>query len=178
MKSLISMKYPVLLFPMLAMGISTAVAQEDECDCPCDLERTTVSADKTHARTVTGDAAHTATRAETAAREKAASRSAVPDSNYLQSQPANNFLSTNLIGQDVTNRRDDKVVGTVDEILFDQEGQIGAVIIQTGGLMGLGKKDVAIAWDQIERNLDGEEVKLSVDLTEASLAEAPGFDRK
>ncbi|MDZ7767912.1 MAG: PRC-barrel domain-containing protein [Woeseiaceae bacterium] len=61
---------------------------------------------------------------------------------------------------------------------IDKDGQIAAVIVSLGGVMGIGEKDLAIAWDQIERKVDGDEITLSVDLSEASLSEAPSFDRE
>lgn len=98
---------------------------------------------------------------------------------YLAVTPANNYFSTSIIGQEVINNHNDEIIGTVEEILIDRDGQVGAVILSIGGLMGLGEKDVAIAWDQIDRTMgDDNEVKLSVDFSEASLADAPTFDRK
>lgn len=44
--------------------------------------------------------------------------------------------------------------------------------------MGLGQKELAIAWDQIERKIDGEDITLSVDFSDISLVDAPKFARK
>lgn len=73
---------------------------------------------------------------------------------YLTSKPAEDYFSESLIGLTVTNRRDNAEVGTVDELLIDQDGQIAALIVSIGGVMGVGEKDLAIAWDQIERKVD------------------------
>lgn len=86
--------------------------------------------------------------------------------------------TSNLIGQEVRNSRNDEVVGTVEEILIDHEGQVAAVVLGTGGMMGLGEKDVAISWDQLERTMGKEgEIELAVDFSEASIADAPTFSR-
>ncbi|MEX0706959.1 MAG: PRC-barrel domain-containing protein [Woeseia sp.] len=118
-------------------------------------------------------------RANPTASSRAASDAAVHGQDYLKSKPAEDYFSESLIGLTVTNRRDNNAdVGTVDELLIDKDGQIAAVIVSLGGVMGIGEKDLAIAWDQIERKVDGDEITLSVDLSEASLSEAPSFDRE
>lgn len=118
-------------------------------------------------------------RANPTARNRAASDAAVHGQDYLTSKPAEDFFSESLIGLTVTNRRDNNAdIGTVDELLIDKDGQIAAVVVSLGGVMGIGEKDIAIAWDQIERKVDGDEITLSVDLSDASLSEAPSFDRE
>lgn len=206
-------KYPAFLLPAFAMGISVASAGDKDCDCPCERDMASMTADQNQDRTASEKSAFTSTRSDTAARENAATKdhasnkayasnkanaadnaraadkanasaranasakSAVHDPNYLANQSANDYFSTDLIGQEITNRRNDEVVGEVSEILINRDGQIGAVIISTGGLMGLGKKDVAISWDQIKRTVDGEKMTLSVDFSAESLADAPAFSR-
>lgn len=49
------------------------------------------------------------------------------------------------------NRRNDKVIGTISELLIDRNGQIGALIVSAGGVTGAEQKDLVIAWDQVER---------------------------
>ncbi len=117
-------------------------------------------------------------RASQTAKDHAAPGAAVHDQDYLTSKPADDYFSESLIGLTVTNRRDDADIGTVEELLIDQDGQIAAVIVSIGGVMGIGEKDLAIAWDQLERKVDGDEITLSVDLSDANLDEAPGFDRE
>lgn len=117
-------------------------------------------------------------RANPAAKDRAASGAAVHGQDYLTAKPAEDYFSESLIGLTVNNRRDNADIGTVDELLIGQDGKIAAVIVSIGGVMGIGEKDVAIAWDQIEREVDGDEITLSVDLSESSLSEAPSFDRE
>lgn len=191
-----SMKYSAILLPALAMGISVASAGDDKRDDPCDKEQSTATATakqdhgETRGPIVAGNAPTTVTRAKMASKDNAvanasdkakanaADKAAIHGQSYLENQPANNFFSSNLIGQEVKNKRNDEVIGTVEEILIDKDGQVAAVILSTGGLMGLGEKDVAIAWDQIERTMDDDdEIELSVDFSEASLEDAPAFSR-
>ncbi len=205
MKSFMSMKYTLALLPALALGISTASADETKSDRPCDEKQTSVQAEKNHGQKMAEKAhdrkvaekahdrkmaekAHdrktaekssrAADRASEVAKAEAAAQSAVHGSHYLASKPTGNYFSGNIVGNDVLNRRNNEVIGTVNELLINQDGQIGAVIISTGGIMGLGEKDLAIAWDQIERKINGEEITLSVDFSDASLSDAPSFAGK
>lgn len=195
MNTFTSIKYAAILLPALAMGISVASAEDKKCDCPCDSEHAGMSAERSHGRQGAESAAMASERA-TAAREAQAERdakavresraeakataeaeAAVAASHYLTSKPSDDYFSSNLIGHEVMNRRDNKTIGTVNELLIDENGQIGAVIISTGGVMGLGKKDLAIAWNMVERKVDGENITLSVDVSDDSLVAAPVFAR-
>lgn len=207
MKPFMSMKYTLALLPALALGISTASADDTKRDRPCDEKQASVQAEKNHGQkmvekahdrkiaaekahdeTIASEKAHdrkmaekaskAADRASDVAKSHAAANAAVHEAHYLATKPTGNYFSGNIVGHDVMNRRDNKVIGKVDELLIDRDGQIGAVIISTGGIMGMGKKDLAIAWDQVERKIDGENITLSVDFSDASLAGAPDFAGK
>lgn len=180
MKTFKSLKYAAVLLPVFAMGISAATAEDRKCDCPCNSESTNVSAEKSHGKQGAEKAAMASNRAKAEARDRseAKAKAALAESQYVASKRADDYFSGNLVGHDVMNRRDNKVVGTVNELLIDQNGQIGAVIVSTGGVMGLGKKELAIAWDQIERKVDGDNITLSVDFSDVSIVDAPKFARK
>lgn len=200
MNKFISIKYPIALLPAFAMGISVASAHEIKCDCPCDEARASSSAKQNHGQDKAEQSAMASARADTAktrakadaakseASRKAARAHAKADaakaeadlikSQYVTSQPANDYFSGGLIGQEVINRRDNEVIGTVNELLIDRTGQIGAVIVSAGGIMGLGKKDLAIAWNQVQREVNGDDITLSVNFSSDSLVDAPTFARK
>lgn len=188
MKPFMSIKYTAALLPALVLGISVASADDTKRDRPCDEKQASAQAEKNHGQKMAAEKAHekkisekaskAADRASEVAKAEAAAHAAVHDSHYLATKPTGNYFSGNIVGHDVLNRRDNEVIGTVNELLIDRDGQIGAVIISTGGIMGMGKKELAIAWDQIERKIDGEEITLSVDFSDASLADAPSFAGK
>lgn len=138
---------------------------------------TSKKSDKSMASSASKPSANAAQPSANAAKPLANTTSTNND--YLAVRPADNYFSTNIIGQEVINNRNNEVIGTVEEILINRNGQVNAVILGIGGLMGLGEKEVAIAWDQIDRTIgDDNEVKLSANLSEASLADAPAFVRK
>ncbi len=94
---------------------------------------------------------------------------------YVETKPARGYHSDNLIGQNVKSRSTSNTIGEVSNLVLDHDGQVVAVIISVGGLMGIGARDVAISWDQIERTFDDDEVTLWVNLTEESLKDAPKY---
>lgn len=101
----------------------------------------------------------------------------VAQGQFLATIPARGYHSDSLVGREVMNRSNNESVGEVSDLVLDQDGQIVAVIVSVGGLLGLGEHDVAIAWDRIERSFDGDEVTLSVDLTEENLENAPKYTK-
>lgn len=101
----------------------------------------------------------------------------VAHSQFLAAMPASGYHSDNLVGQEVTNRSDDESIGEVSDLVLDENGQVMALIVSVGGVLGLGERDVAISWDQVERKTDGEETTLSVDFDEDSLKDAPKYTR-
>lgn len=66
--------------------------------------------------------------------------------NNLASQ--GKWRATKLIGVDIYGP-DNKKVGDVTEILLDKSGRIETVTVGVGGFLGIGAKDVAIAFEQV-----------------------------
>jgi uncharacterized protein YrrD len=54
---------------------------------------------------------------------------------------ASRFKGTDVLGADGTK------VGSVDDILFDRNGQIKAIVVGVGGFLGIGSKDVALEFN-------------------------------
>ncbi len=69
----------------------------------------------------------------------------VPDTN-LAGQ--GKWRATKLIGVDIYGP-DNKKVGDVTEVLFDRTGKIEMVTVGVGGFLGIGAKDVAIPFTQV-----------------------------
>jgi len=60
----------------------------------------------------------------------------------------NAWRASKLIGLNVYNRGDEKL-GDINEILFDKEGKVMAVVIGVGGFLGLGEHDIAVSMDRL-----------------------------
>ncbi len=57
---------------------------------------------------------------------------------------ASRFKGTDVIGADGTK------VGSVDDILFDRNGRIKAIVVGVGGFLGIGAKDVALDFNNFQ----------------------------
>jgi len=54
-----------------------------------------------------------------------------------------------LMGVDIYGA-DNQKIGDIDEVLVDKQGKIQAVVVGVGGFLGIGQKDVAIPYDQVQ----------------------------
>ncbi|SFI93829.1 PRC-barrel domain-containing protein [Nitrosomonas sp. Nm34] len=69
-----------------------------------------------------------------------------------------------------------KKVGEVDDLLLSQDGKVMYGIVDVGGLLGMGKKSVAVPFHNLEANRTEERVLLNV--TKDQLEKAPEFKFK
>ena len=87
-------------------------------------------------------------------------------------------LGTRLIGQPVYSSAGDDAeeIGNIDDIVFDENGQIKAVVIGVGGFLGIGEKAVAVDFQQLEFTLAADNTERWVLPTTAeALTAAPDF---
>lgn len=70
--------------------------------------------------------------------------------NYLSTRPANVMHTQDLIGQDVYSSAKDEKIGSLENLVVDQRGDIVGAVIGIGGFLGIGEKTVAIAWDALQ----------------------------
>jgi sporulation protein YlmC with PRC-barrel domain len=87
-------------------------------------------------------------------------------------------LGTRLIGQTVYSSTGDDAeeIGTINDIVFDADGQITAVVIGVGGFLGIGEKNVAVDFDSLEFTLAADNTERWVVPTTAdALTAAPDF---
>ena len=110
---------------------------------------------------------------------------------FLTSQSADQWVFSKFKGTDVLGP-DDAQVGGVNDILFDKQGKILALIVGVGGFLGIGEKSVAIdmsAFKAVPASTgstaggagaamgsdDPTNVKLKVSWTKEQLKNAPDF---
>jgi len=70
-----------------------------------------------------------------------------------------------------------EAIGDITDLVLNETGQVGAVIIGVGGFLGIGEKNVAVAFDQLQwvAGADGNQV-LMMNTTREALEAAPEFD--
>lgn len=91
---------------------------------------------------------------------------------------AEHFTVDRLVGTDIKNRDGDDI-GTVDDVVLDRNGRVAAIIVRTGGLMGIGASTVALSWDQLDFSRDQddpEKYRLRTTMTQQQLQNLPEFD--
>lgn len=85
--------------------------------------------------------------------------SAVPET-----MPAEEVEGREILG------RNGNVLGNVGRVQVGPDGKVENVVVERGGVLGLGQERVSIAWDRIRMSPDGD---LVADLSESELAELP-----
>lgn len=87
-------------------------------------------------------------------------------------------LQTRAMTQDELEGMDN--VGSVNDVVIDQEGEIRAVVLDIGGFLGIGAREVALSTDQIEFGYDQQDPDqfyVITQVTAQELENAPEFDR-
>ncbi|MDP3536305.1 PRC-barrel domain-containing protein [Halomonas sp. M1] len=102
------------------------------------------------------------------------------EATYLTSQPEGTFHADSLMGNDVKSSvEDDEDIGTISDLIINEDGQIQAVVVGVGGFLGMGEKDIAIEWDSLEltKDHDDEEYVIRVNASQDALEEAEEYER-
>jgi len=68
---------------------------------------------------------------------------------FVSEQTANEWRASKLIGVNVYGA-DNARIGDINEILVDRNGNAKAVVIGVGGFLGIGEKNVAVAYSALE----------------------------
>ncbi len=93
---------------------------------------------------------------------------------FLTTLPQNALLVSNIHEQNVYDPRDNKL-GEVKDLMLDRSGKITAAIISVGGFLGIGEKDVAVAFSDISATERNNKWWLTMNATKDELKKATGF---
>ena len=94
---------------------------------------------------------------------------------FATNQEADEWRSSRLVGMAVYNGANERV-GDINDLLFDENGQIEHAVIGVGGFLGIGEKLVAASFKDlsIQREQDGS-VRVTMNTTKEALQNAPEF---
>jgi sporulation protein YlmC with PRC-barrel domain len=95
-----------------------------------------------------------------------------PSDAVISAQSDGEVRADQLIGMTVFNAQGEKV-GTVHDILLDQEGKATGVVLSVGGVLGVGAKSVGLTWKEIDVKPEQQQVQISY--TKDQLEAAPDF---
>ena len=90
------------------------------------------------------------------------------------------MLASNLIGEEVYNGTGERAekVGDVNDVMMSSDGKAEAVVIGVGGFLGVGEKDVAVAFDRLNWSIGQDnEKRLTIQASKDDLKSAPTFKR-
>jgi sporulation protein YlmC with PRC-barrel domain len=91
----------------------------------------------------------------------------------MTSVPTSSKTVTDWYKQPVYDKSDNKI-GSIDDVLVDPNGQINAVIVGVGGVIG-SEKDVAVNFSAIRPTTKNDKIYLTMETTQDALKSAPGF---
>lgn len=99
--------------------------------------------------------------------------------NYVNQQSADQMLASRLIGMTVRGSADENI-GEINDLLVEKDGKINAVVIGVGGFLGIGEKDVAVPYSNVQFTADGQNannMRAMVASTKDALKNAPEFKK-
>jgi sporulation protein YlmC with PRC-barrel domain len=103
-----------------------------------------------------------------------ASTAAFAEGAMMNSVPSSSLTVTDWYKQDVYDQSNSKI-GKIDDVLVGQNGQVSALIVGVGGVLGAGEKDVAVDFSAIKQTMKDNKVYLTMNTTKDALKSAPGF---
>lgn len=94
---------------------------------------------------------------------------------FLSTLPQNALLVSNIHNQNVYDRQDNKL-GEVKDLVVDRSGRINAAVLSVGGFLGIGEKDVAVAFSDLQAvQTDNNKWRLTLNVSKDALKNATGF---
>ncbi|MCW0234725.1 MAG: PRC-barrel domain-containing protein, partial [Ferrovibrio sp.] len=79
-----------------------------------------------------------------------------------------------LIGADVTSATDEKL-GDVAEVLVTTDGRVSAIIVATGGVLGVGRRKVVLPWERLRFSSRGNDLVVVADASRETLRAMPEY---
>lgn len=99
---------------------------------------------------------------------------AAGSSELMRSVPASSLTVTDWYKQTVYDNANNKV-GEIKDVLVSRDGQIDALIVGVGGVLGAGEKDVAVSFSAVKQTMKDNKVYLTMNANKDALKSAPGF---
>lgn len=105
------------------------------------------------------------------------SKTAAIDRNKLDKLDVGKISASDLIGTTVYGA-DDANVGSINDVVLDKSGKIDAIVVNVGGFLGVGSKQVAVGMDNLAFLTDNNGRKyLYTEFTKDELSKQPAYDK-
>jgi sporulation protein YlmC with PRC-barrel domain len=92
----------------------------------------------------------------------------------MTSVPSSALTVTDWYKQAVYDNSNTKI-GEIKDVLVGPNGQISALILGVGGVLGAGEKDVAVNFNAVKQTMKDNKVYLTMNANKDALKSAPGF---
>jgi len=94
---------------------------------------------------------------------------------FVNTQTSGQWLASDIMGMNVLGAKDEKI-GSVSDLLVDNDGNILAAVVGVGGFLGIGQKNIAITFDTLNISMDQSgDPQAKLTLTKEELENAPEF---
>ena len=96
---------------------------------------------------------------------------------YLTQQAENQISANDYIGKSVYNTNNESI-GSINDLIFEDQGGVVAAVIGVGGFLGIAEKDVAVPIEKVTMTRDAannNEVRLTTTETADTLKGAPEY---
>ncbi|UUP17206.1 PRC-barrel domain-containing protein [Nitratireductor thuwali] len=165
---------------------TAAAPADDQTDAETEVVVTEQPADGTEDRPADQTAAAPAEDQEQAgdmaaaedqqAAEADETQTAAVDRQGQQEASPDQLRADNLMGTAVYGANDEHV-GEIGDVVLTPEGEVEAIIVDVGGFLGLGEKEVAISMEKLVFTTDeGGDLFLYTELTQEQLEAQPAYD--
>jgi sporulation protein YlmC with PRC-barrel domain len=94
---------------------------------------------------------------------------------FITQQDESDVLASTLIGTSVQNKAGE-ALGDINDVVLSEDGQVDVIVIGVGGFLGMGEKNIGVAFDAIEKSTDADgNTVLVFDANAEELEAAPAF---
>jgi hypothetical protein len=106
---------------------------------------------------------------------KTPDQAAAPAETFIAQQASEDTLASTVIGTSVRNAADE-TLGSINDLVLSEDGSVDAIVIGIGGFLGIGEKNVAVAFDAIEKSTDADgNIVLMLNASAEELEVAPPY---
>src|SRR5215831_5426445 len=94
---------------------------------------------------------------------------------YLVRSPKGGVLASTYFERGVHNRAGEKI-GSISDLIVTSDGAIAAALVNVGGFLGIGEKEVAVPFSSIELVRNENDWRFVIDATRDALRDAPPYE--
>lgn len=96
------------------------------------------------------------------------------DDLIVEQQEQQELRANNLIGMTVQNPEGEEI-GSISDLVIDNEGRTTAAVLSVGGFLGIGAKQVGVHWDKLEFDTVQLLARVDASIDRGWLEQAPDF---